>query len=314
MALPAYDTEALIANIKRRASVPTSQLTFTDQDFVDLANDELQGDVVPLIMSTRAEYFVDHYDTVSPASGIIPFPGATVGNKVRSVCYKMQESPLTLINLPQINLDTVAGVGFTNYNTFTGFYIEGNNLCLYPNTAVPTNTTIRIYYYKRTLVLAAPDFYGKILSIDAGTNSVVLDYVPAAWAAATVLNAVESISPFNITTDAVTIASVSSPTVFLDDVTDLSVGDYLSEEGYSPVPQVPVEAHAYLAQMTAAKCLEALGDINGMKSAEIKAEKLKQSLLVMISNRVDGSPKKIMSGSGGLRTGASLGRFGRGAY
>jgi len=314
MAKPSYDVEALIANVKRRVSVPTSQLTYTDQDFTDLANDELQGTVVPLIMSTRAEYFVDHYDVSSPADGVIPFPGGTVGNKVRSVCYMQQSSPIILINLPQISLDVVAGVGFTNYNTLTGFYIEGNNLHLYPNTAVPTNTTIRIYYYKRTLVLAAPEKYGQIVSIDTGTNTVILDFVPSDWEIGTILNAVEGESPFNITSEETTITAVSSPTVVLSSVDDLEVGNYLSEESYSAVPQVPVEAHAYLAQLTAAKCLEGLGDYNGMKAAIEKAMSLKESLLVMISNRVDGSPKKLVNPSGGLRTTAGLGRFWRGNY
>lgn len=314
MAAPTYDTETLIANIKRRASVPTSQLTFSDQDFTDLANDELQGEVVPLIMSTRAEYFVDHYDTVAPADGIIPFPGGTVGNKVRSVCYMQQTNPLILINLPQINLDLVAGVGFTNYWVLTGFYIEGNNIHLYPNTSVPTNTTIRIYYYRRTLVLAAPNSYGQIQSIDTNTNTIVLDYVPLDWTTSTTVNAVQGASPFNISLESASIVSLSSPSITLDSVTGLSVGDYLSEEGYSAVPQVPVEAHAYLAQLTAAKCLESLGDLNGMQASLEKSKVLKENLLIMISNRIDGSPKKLINPSGGLRTQAGFGRWGRGNY
>ncbi len=310
MAKPNYDTESLIANIKRRSSIPTSQLTFSNGDFTDLANDELQGEVAPLIMSTRSEYFVDHLDQAAPSDGILSFPGATMGNKVRSVCYLAQTNPLILINLPQINLDVVAGVGFTNYNTFTGFYIEGNKIKLFPNTSVPTNTTIRIYYFKRTLVLAAPNTYGKIVSIDTGTSTVVLDYVPSDWEIGTVLNAVDSESPFDITNEEMTITAVSSPSVVLDNVDDLEVGNYISEQAYSPVPQIPLEAHAYLAQLTAAKCLEALGDLNGMKAANEKAEKLKKSLLIMISNRVDGSPKKVINPSGGLRVCSGIGRFG----
>ena len=94
MAKPQYDMEQMILNIKRRCSVPTSQITFTDLDFTLLCNDEMQGEVVPLIMSTREEYFVDFVDILSPSTGYLPIPAEAVGAKLRSVCYVQQTSPL----------------------------------------------------------------------------------------------------------------------------------------------------------------------------------------------------------------------------
>lgn len=301
MAQPSYDVEALIANIKRRFAVPTSQVTYTDQDFTDLANDELKDTVIPLMMSAREEYFVDFVDVSVPATRVIPIPGEAVGNKLRSVCYMQATSPLTLINLPRIDLDVVAGVGFVNYNTLAGFYIQGNDLILYPNTSVPVNTTLRLYFYKRTLVLAAPDQYGQVLSVDSGTNTVVLDYVPTTWTTGTKLNSLSGAPSFDITNEEMVISAVSSPSIILDTVDGVSVGDYISEQGYSGVPQIPVEAHPYLAQQTATLCLIGLGDNDGAKVSNEKAEKMKDSLLVMVTNRVDGSPKKIVNPNGGLR-------------
>lgn len=312
MAFPQYSVEELIANIKRRCSVPTSQLTYTNEDFTLLANDTMQDEVVPLIMSTREEMFVEHATVLSPADGVIPFPPETAGNKLRSICYLQQESPLVLINLPRIDLDVVAGVGFANWATLAGFYIQGNDFVLYPNTSVPTNTQIRIYFYRRTLVLAAPDTYGRIVSIDPNTNTVVMDFVPHDWAIGTELNAVSQTTPFKMVNDTLVISSLSSPSIILNNVDDLSVGDYISDLGYSAIPQIPIEAHPYLAQITAAKCLEGLGDREGEAAALAKAEKLKESLLVLISQRVDGSVKKIVNPSGGLRVNAGLGRWGVG--
>ena len=299
--LPQYATAELIENIKRRCSVPTSQLTFTDEAFVALANDELQGEVVPLIMSTREEYFVEEIDIPSPSDGVIAIPSGAVGAKLRSVCYVQQSNPLVLINLPRIDLDVVAGVGFFNFNTLAGFYVQGNNLILYPNTSVPTNTTIRLYFYRRTLVLADDANYGQVVSIDENTNTVVLSFVPYGWAAGTEVNSVSSEPNFATTCSLATIQSVSSPSVVLDTVEGIEVGDYIAPYGYSAVPQVPVEAHAYLAQLTAVKVLESLGDREGMQAAQAKADKLRENLLVMISQRVDGSVKKIMQPDGGFR-------------
>ncbi len=301
MARPQYNTETLIQTIKRACSVPSSQLTFTDSDWALMANDLLQTTVVPLIMSTREDYFVTFEDVLSPADGIIPFTANAVGSKLRNVCYISQTNPLILINLPRIDLDVVAGIGFYNMWTLAGFYIQGENLILYPNTSVPTNTPIRLYYYRRVLNLAEPTQYGRVVSVDTMTNTVVLDFVPYDWVDGDELNSVGSTPNFSITNELMTAVTVSSPSIIMDNVTGLSVGDYVTQAGYSAIPQVPIEAHNYLAQLTAAKALEGLGDRDGMTAAYNEAEKLKTSLLVMVSNRVDGSTKKVINPSGGLR-------------
>lgn len=313
MALPQYATEELIENIKRRCAVPTSQLTYTEADFTALANDELQGTVVPLIMSAREEYFVDFVD-IAMEGHEVEIPDNCVGEKLRTVSIVTQTSPLVLINIPRIDLDVVAGVGFANYATLSGFYIQGNTLVFYPTNSVPQNTIVRLYYYKRTLVLADPSNYGQITSIDTNTNTVTLSYVPTTWAENLVLNSVKSTSPFGVSNDELTITAVSSPSIILDSVEGISVGDYLSVQGFSAIPQVPIEAHAWLAQLTAVKCLEGVGARSGMEAAQAKANQLKESMLVMASQRVDGSVKKIINPNGGLRITAGIWRSGYGRF
>lgn len=315
MAEPQYSVEDLIENIKRRCSVPASQLTYTPEDFTLLASDEMQDEVVPLIMSAREEYFVDFVDVATPADRALDIPDYVVGQKLRSVCYVQQSSPLVLVNIPRIDLDVVAGVGFSNFATLAGFYIQGNQLILYPPNSVPVNTTIRLYFYRRTLVLAAPAAYGRIISVDSMTNTLVLDNVPSEWASGTPVNSVSSFSPFGVTSaDGVTVSVVSSPSVILSDVTGIEAGDYLSGLGFSAIPQIPIESHGYLAQLTAAKALEGLGDRSGMEAALAKAKVLRQSLLVMVSQRVDGSVKKIVNPNGGMRINCGLWRRGYGRF
>lgn len=309
---PQYNTEELIKTIKMACSVPTTQLTYTDNDWAELATYMLQNEVVPLLMSAREDYFVTFEQVLSPASGIIEFPGVAVGSKLRNVCYVSQENPLVLINLPRLDLDVVAGVGSYSFITFAGFYIQGEFLHLYPNTSVPTNTKIRLYYYRRALSLAAPAEYGQIQSIDEMTNTVLLDEVPRSWKVGSVLNGIASQPNFLITAPSVEITALSAPSIVLDSVEGLSVGDYLSVEGYSAIPQIPLEAHNYLAQLTAAKALEGLGDREGAKTAYEVAGRIKESLLVMVSQRVDGSVKKVINPSGGLRGGAGIWRRGWG--
>jgi hypothetical protein len=308
--LPQYATEQLIDNIKRRCAVPTSQLTYTDEDFTLLANDTLQDEIVPLIMSTREEYFVDYYPTVAPADGIIEIPKWAIGAKLRSVVYVQQTSPLLISNLPRIDFDVVAGIGFVNNVSIAGFYVQNNSIHLYPNTSVPTGTPIWLYFYRRTLTLAEPAEYGQVVSVDLNTNTIVLDNVPTDWDVDTELNSISSEPNFSATNSLMTVTAVSSPSIIVDDVTGVAVGDYISDYGYSAIPQVPVEAHGYLAQLTAVIALEGLGDREGAKSLQEKAERIKTGLMTVISQRVDGSVKKVINPNGGLRLGAKIGRWG----
>ncbi len=311
MPLPQYATEQLIENIKRRCAVPTSQLTYTDEDFTLLANDTLQDEIVPTMMTAREEYFVFYEDFASPTNGIIEFPKSAIGAKLRSVCYIQQSAnPLLLINLPRIDLDVVAGIGFINNVSLAGFFVQNNALHLYPNTCVPSGTLIRLYFYKRTLTLADPDNYGQVVSIDAMNNTLVLQNVPSGWAVGTTLNSVSSEPNFQTTNDLMTVTAVSTPTIIVDSVAGVEVGDYITEVGFSAIPQVPVEAHAYLAQLTAVLCLEGLGDREGAKAAQDKAEKIKTGLMTVVSQRVDGSVKKVINPNGGLRLGSKIGRWG----
>lgn len=311
--LPQYTTTQLIANIKRRCTVPTSQLTFTPEDFCELANDALQDEIVPLLMSTREEYFVEFEDIPTPDTRQFPMPKNTTANKVRTVSYMQQSSPLVLINLPRIDLDVVAGYGFINYNTLAGFYLQDDNICLYPDTSVPTGTVIRVYFFRRTLNLATPGTFGRVTDIDTGAKTLTLDNTPFTWVVGDKLNSVSSLPPrFKTTNAEMTIVNISNPTVEVDTVEGVEIGDYVSYMGYSAIPQVFIEAHAYLAQLTAAKCLESLGDSEGMQVALNRAETMKTGLLTLTSQRVDGSVKKVMAASGGLRLGSGLGRWGRG--
>lgn len=312
MAAPDYSVASLIENIDIRCSVPTSQLTYTDADWAVLANNALQDEVVPLLMSTREEYFVDFIDVPSPADGIISFPTNTVASKVRSVCYLQQTNPLVMSNLPRIDLDIVAGVGFSNLTTLAGFYVMGNSIRLYPNTSVPTNTMIRIFYYKRTLVLVPSTEYAQVVSIDVPSLTIQISgTLPQDWIVGTNLNSISNLTPFQATNELFTITNISSPSIVVTDVTGIQVGDYISEYGYSAIPQIPIEAHGYLAQLVAAKALEGLGDREGMQAAASKANDLKTNLLIMLSQRVDGSVKKVMSPNGGMRLGAGVGYWAR---
>lgn len=313
MGLPQYSTTQLIANIKRRCAVPTSQLTYTAESFAAMANDCLQGEVVPLIMSSRQEYFVSYVETFNPPDGIIDIPEVGVGAKLRAVCWVQTPGAiLQMISLPRLDLDVVAGYGMANSTPYTvaGFYVQDNQIFIYPNTGIPSGQTIRLYFYRRSLVLVDSAYYSRVVSVNALANEIQVDRVPSNFSVGGFINTVSSVPQFPITNAAAEIQAISNPTITLDTVEGIEVGDYVTELGYSAIPQVPVEAHAYLAQLTAVMALQGLGQSTAADRAEKKAQVLKENLLVMFSERVDGSIKKMVHPKGGIRAASGLGGWG----
>ncbi len=58
-----------------------------------------------------------------------------------------------------------------------------------------------------------------------------------------------------------------------------------------------------LAQSTACRILEALGDLDNLKFAYEKLNKMSARMLNIIEDRTEGNPKKIVNRNGFLRNG-----------
>lgn len=281
-----FTTDTLVSLIKRRGAIPTNQQLFAAAAIVDMANDEMKLNMVPLIVSAREEYFnaYEDQDIVADQSDYdIPTDAIAMGLRSVGIVRSDVYYPLPRLTLEEASRDTAV----------TGFYVENNKVVLYP-TPTDTSATLRLYYFRRPLNLTVVTEAGQVTEINTGTNTLTLTFVPTTWGTGDKLNSVSQRQPFNTTNTEMTIVSASMPTVEVDDVTGVEVGDWVTVQGDSVIPQLPEEAHPVLAQATVVKLLEALGDREGMKAAEAKLEQNKNALLTLINPRVDGAPKKIV--------------------
>jgi hypothetical protein len=85
-------TDALIKSIKRRGFLPRSQETFLDEDFLEMATEEINLGLVPLIQRMHEEHLIYSVD-IDLESGVIryPIPARAHGNKLRDV-YLVDEN------------------------------------------------------------------------------------------------------------------------------------------------------------------------------------------------------------------------------
>lgn len=150
MATPWYTSDELIAAVKRKISFPISQVTFTEDDILEFANEEMAISQVPAVLSYHEEYF--SFTTEHPLvnnRARYPIPDRAIGMKLRDVFYK--DSNGNLLEMTRVSQDDRA---YFDRNVGTGeaihkFYLEGNDLVLVPAPSTgATGSLLFVYYLK----------------------------------------------------------------------------------------------------------------------------------------------------------------------
>lgn len=363
-------TNKLIASVKRKGSIPESQQTFNEEDFLAFANEEMDLGLIPHVLTFHEEYFV-HTELVE----IVPYvtryaiPTRAVGNKLRELAYSDDNGGI--FEMTQIHIDDLSSFqnNLTNI-TFTAFYVEGSDIVLMPDVGPTPTGFLRFSYYLRpneivpesrvaiinnisratgivTGTTVGPDAeittstphglitgdYVKLTNtgllvfdglsfqitvtslttftldgITGGVAStgnwfsyqVTVDNMPSVIQQSSELDLIQTNNPFKtLILDVVSVNMNIPAKIFTFDPDDLpsrlAVGDQIALAGETIVPQVPADLHSLLAQRVTARCLEALGDTQGLSSANAKLSEMEQKSGALLQSRVEGAPKKIVN-------------------
>jgi hypothetical protein len=309
----------LIETALRRAMIPSDQATFTDCDIIDMMNEELGIHMMPLVMRAHEEYYVVDEDVqMENKRSVYKIPYRSIGNKLRDIQFvdaggSMYEMTRTSIeHRPDYQ-------GNYSANQPRGYYVQSDNVVLLQNTA--STGALRMSYYLRPNNLVKSDCEGKIAQIDTcactGTTTFTLEEFPSKFNTGIEYDFIQyrspnkvlgfDFSPVSICTTAKTITFNTDDLVVIDPFDNgtlaitFTVGDYVMKAEETPVPQLPTELHPILAQRTAVKMLEALGDMEGMKAAQNELERMEYNAMTLIDNRVEGSPQKVNNRHGFLK-------------
>lgn len=166
-------TSDLIRSIKRRAFIPSSQETFTDEDFLEMATEEINLGLVTLIQRMHEEHLVYYIDIdVIPGEQRYAMPPRAHGNKLRDVALIDEND--NAFEMHRYSLSEISD--FTNTTTYInnrGFYLENNDVIL-NNFDTAIGQKLRMYFYMRPNVLVTED---KGASISSITNLVEEDFI-----------------------------------------------------------------------------------------------------------------------------------------
>src|SRR4051812_43797407 len=125
------NSDDLISTVKREAMIPTTQSTFTNADFLAIANQELRISIVPQILTMHEEYFVRDSDPVAIVANQSNYaiPYRAVSGKFRDVFY--QDDNGNLMSMSRINPDDRPYYQDSNLqNNCVYFFLQGNDIVL----------------------------------------------------------------------------------------------------------------------------------------------------------------------------------------
>lgn len=289
----AYTTSDLLTSIHNRGNIPSTTNDTnvnSSNNLLNIATEQLHTKLYPIIQSTREEFYVTRKDfTITDSQNEYVIPSRASGLVLRDVQL------ITGTEVQSLGIIDSEYVTTTASGNVSGYYLEHNKIILYP-TPASTTGTLRVRYYLRPSRLTITSNCGQISSIDTVTNQVVVSAIPSTWAAGTSLDFVQASAPYaNLSIDqAATVVSGTTIT-FASLPSTLAVGDWIAPAEYSPIPQLPYEFHAILAQLTVCKVLEAMGDREGATLAFKDVQTDLENMLKLVTPRNQGERKKVIN-------------------
>lgn len=303
-----FTSNTLISSVKRRSMMPTNQSTFSDEDFLAFANEEISLGLLPSIMRLHEDYYLYTEDIALEAGkSNYPISHRAIGNKLRDVSYK--DTNGNLYEMTRIGIQDISDYnGSYSVNAVNAFYIKNNEIVLQPEIIGSVSGSLFTSYYLRPNELVTEDKAAVITNIDRNTGVISVANVPDEFSTSITYDFIQAKSPFISLGIEVSIVSVNSTlkevTFSIADIPErLAVGDYVNKSGETIVPQIPADLHVVLAHRVAARCLEALGDFEGLQSANQKLAEMEDKTTNLIDNRVEEAPKKVVNRNGLLRSG-----------
>ena len=191
----ALTTNQIIASAKRRAQIPTAQNTFKPEDFIALANEELQLGLVPSVLQQHEDFFLREEETpLVEGQTEYTIPYRAIGNKLRNVFYK--DTNGNLYELTRVSEDDRADYQFPyTTNFFHAFRVKNNKIVLEPTLSGAATGSMLFVYYIRANDLVPDDEVGVITGINRTTGAITVSSLPKKFNVTTKYDFIQNHSP-----------------------------------------------------------------------------------------------------------------------
>lgn len=150
MGNPWLTSDDLIASVQRKIAMPLSQVTFTNDDILAFANEEMMISQVPSVLLYHQEFFV-HQVTIPLVTGISRYviPDRAIGMRLRDV--KWMDNAGNMFDMTRVAPEDKAffQLNIGANQAIHKFYVEGNELVLVPAVvSSPTGNLIMSFFIR----------------------------------------------------------------------------------------------------------------------------------------------------------------------
>ena len=300
----AVTADRMLAGVKRRAVVPTNQVTLDDDDILDLIDDVIKSYVVPLVDSVNGEFFVtSELDAITASQDNYDIPYRSIGRTLRDLKIKNTTSN-DVRNCPYIEPEDIHLYSDTALNF--GHYFRGDQIYLVPSVASTFSATesLEKWFKMRPSSLVKLSSAAKISSVSSPsveveavgdvTTNAVIDFIQGKSG-----NRIYSIDKTctNVAGTTFTFAAADIPS-------SLTAGDYVALAGFAPViTMIPDECGPYTESLATQRVLKTIGDNEGAAALGEDIENEKKNMLQLLEPRNEGEPKIIINREGLVRGG-----------
>lgn len=292
----AVTADKVLAGVKRRAVVPTNQVTLDDDDILELIDDVIDVHVVPMVNSVNGEFFVtSELEALVASQDNYAIPYRSIGRTLRDLKIRNTVSG-DVRNSPYIEPEEVHL--YKDTALMYGHYFKGDEIFMVPSipSTYSGSESLEKWYKIRPSSLVKLSKAAKVSSISSTTVLIVED--AGDIVTGSVVDFIKGKSGNSIydIDKSVTVSSTTFTFTAGDIPTNLAVGDYISLQGTSPViTMIPDECKPWIERLGAREVLLAIGDDIGADKLVSGIGQERTNLLSLLEPRNEGEPRIIIN-------------------
>jgi hypothetical protein len=154
-AYPWYTSADIVAAVQRKISFPISQNTFSSDDILEFAQEEMMIGQVPSVMEYHQEYFVaTAIIPLQSNTSNYPIPERAIGQRLRNIFYI--DNANNFVEMTRVNADDMAffQANIASSNSVYKFYLQGSDIVVTPSITEEVFGAILMVYFLRPNQLA----------------------------------------------------------------------------------------------------------------------------------------------------------------
>jgi hypothetical protein len=315
MPAPLYDTAKFISDVRRDCFLAVADTNWTDPRILGIADDALVSLIAPVVKRTKQEWYATDYAlTLVANQADYDVPQEAMYNGIEAAWLRYtSDNRLAgkLLSIQGSERGAYDNVMTGSVTTPTAFYFRNTQIRFTPppDGTAATEYNVLLGYYRRPAQLVLPTDTCIATAIDSPSLTVTTSSQPT-YFTTNGPDVYTSGSPYrvdvyarntpntrkleNLTCTAPSLTTLTfNGSVTAAQVALIDPGDIITVRGTTCFPDIPADAHPTLKTLVCEAITKAQTDRAAYEmTVKTSLERL-QAMLLGMSNRADGSPKKL---------------------